>query len=99
MHLRKGTKMQYKNNEYTLSTGKKFYANNGILGLNPDGTEFYEGYDGDVETPWTEPLDCDDDDDPRIGNIFTPEERKEIADEMIKRWEQWAKLTKEDLNV
>lgn len=31
--------------EYILSTGRKFYANNGIVGISPD-LRIYEGYDG-----------------------------------------------------
>lgn len=33
--------------EYTLSTGRRVYANNGILGIGPDGG-IYEGYDSCV---------------------------------------------------
>ena len=68
-----------------LSTGKKFRANGGILGLTlTDLREWrvlFDGYDGTVLDPEsTDPL----------APIFTPAERREIADRMIARWNCWA---------
>ncbi len=62
-------------NLYTLSSGRRVYANHGIFGLGHDGAGIdgallTEGYDGPV-------FDADD---------WTPDERAEVADEMIRRW-------------
>lgn len=85
-------KFNNKGSRYTLSTGKSFYAYSGILGLCMD-YEFIDpndqirqkiqlvyGYDGLVN-------DIDPDQ-------FTLEERKEIAEEMIHRWQIWAESGK-----
>jgi len=45
--------MKYKNNEYKLSTGKTFYANNGIIGISPDLC-ISEGYDGGIDGEFTQ---------------------------------------------
>lgn len=71
--------------EYELSSGRRFYANGGILGLGPgDDETVSEGYDGDVEDP---------DGGVRFGNglegRFTPDEKREIAEEMMRRWAKW----------
>jgi hypothetical protein len=67
---------------WDLSTGRRFYANCGILGLNPDDlTELCEGYDGVVDggsEGYPEP--------------FTRGERREIATRMIEAWRRWAEL-------
>lgn len=39
--------MKFEYDTYTLSNGKSFDANNGILGLGENIT-IYEGYDGEV---------------------------------------------------
>lgn len=45
--------MTFKDDEYTLSSGRAFYAHKGILGLSPSG-EMFEGYDGSVfDDPFT----------------------------------------------
>lgn len=36
--------MEYKDDYYTLSSGRKFYSNNGIIGLG-----MYEGSDGSID--------------------------------------------------
>lgn len=69
--------MQYDENrsEYVLSTGKRFYSNGPMLGLNADLTEITEGYDGQV---WAD------------GDTwFTPAELCEIADHEIERWQRF----------
>ncbi len=69
---------------YTLSTGRKFYANNGILGLGPELDDLLsEGYDGTV---WEDDERRDPD-----YKTFTKAERREIAAAMIDRWKRWAK--------
>lgn len=63
--------------QYTLSTGRMLQANEGILGLDPD-RKLTEGYDAYIH-PW----DYDD------SEPLTAEERAEIADAMIARWQAW----------
>lgn len=73
---------------YTLSTGRRFHAHNGVVGLDgqyAEGRYFCEGCDGYV------PMDgwADDDDPPEQalhGAPWTQAERHELADEMIRRW-------------
>lgn len=73
--------MRREGNHYVLSTGKKFYANNGILGIGEDGV--YEGCDGDVEYgPGYGDEDLDRD-------RFTPEEAREVAEYAKKMWDEW----------
>ena len=62
-----------------LSTGRRFYANNGIIGIDDDGN-ISEGYDGGIHT---EGYEWPDEPEPP----WTPAERAELADEMIRRWE------------
>lgn len=66
-------------NTYTLTTGRRFYANNGIIGIDANGS-VSEGYDGGVETE----RDWDEEFAPWSGD-----ERRELADEMIRRWERF----------
>jgi hypothetical protein len=68
---------------YRLTTGTVFYAHRGILGLAPDGTALFNGYDGEV-TEGSERPPYDEDD-----RRFTAAERAEIADSMIARWTKW----------
>lgn len=68
---------------YELSTGRRIYANRGILGLDPDpgdcpaDSRLTHGYDDEVSEGKTE---------------LTPAERREIAEYQIKRWAEWAGL-------
>jgi hypothetical protein len=66
---------------YTLSTGRTFYANNGIIGLAPDDDDPHEGYDGSIRTTGYEEGD---------ESTWSQAERRELADEMIRRWNAWA---------
>ena len=71
---------------YTLSTGKKFYANNSLLSVGDDG--IYEGYDGIVE------LD-DYYDEFSDRKRFTLEEAREVAEYAKAMWDAWlARRTK-----
>ena len=69
--------MNYKDDQYLLSTNKTFYANNGILGIAQSRGKVVisEGYDGGI----------DDDE-------FTPSERKEIAEHAIFLWKKYGGL-------
>ena len=63
---------------WTLSSGRRFYANGGIVGIAADG-EASTGYDGgmELEGDWPPPP-------------FTAEERQEIAAHAISLWTKWA---------
>jgi hypothetical protein len=65
-----------KQQTYTLTTGRRFYANGGIIGINEHG-DISEGYDGGVELKrdWDEEF-----------HAWTDDERAELADEMVRRW-------------
>jgi len=69
-------------NTLLLSSGKKFYAYDGVLSLHEDGRLLY-GWDGEV---------CDEE---RAPRTFTTAEREEIADAMIGRWKDWKNPHKE----
>lgn len=62
------------NDVMVLSTGRRLLAVWNVVGIGPDGTA-YHGFDGELGEE---------------GPGFTPEERQEIADEMIRRWSKWA---------
>lgn len=75
--------------QYILSTGTRFYAHNGILGLSskqeeeelPDPCrcdELSYGYDGGFTHSRDEPC------------FFNEAERREIAEAMVTRWLEWA---------
>lgn len=66
--------------DFVLSTGRSFYANNGILGLDED-LNLYGGYDGKISL---ENYSFDSD---SMLPEFKPEEITEIADIMITRWQ------------
>jgi hypothetical protein len=82
--------MTLDNNIYTLSTGRTFYANRGIVGMSPEfaqGTNGYagvfaEGYDGEE---WTRKAYSSDN-----ASEWTPAERQEIAAYMVRLWAAWA---------
>lgn len=69
----RGMVFDERKNEYVLSTGRRAYAHNGIIGLDHEGGVF-EGYDGGFEL---------------YDGGFTDAERAEIADLMIARWTAW----------
>lgn len=63
---------------YVLSTGRVFYANLGIIGINPT-LEVSEGYDGgfSVDGDW------------EGEDKWTAAERAELADFMIDLWQRF----------
>lgn len=63
-------------NTFVLETGKEFYANKLILGINPNQKFIYHGYDGIT-------FDIDSD---VVKESFTKYEIAEICDYMIKKW-------------
>ena len=74
---------------YELSTGKRFYANFGVIGIGErDGKCFIrEGYDGRImELERDDPDGWEED-----AFDLTPAERQEIAAYMAERWGAWAK--------
>ena len=70
-------------NVITLSTGKRVYANNRIVGLVVDGSDkrIYHGYDVCVSSVLDEYYDPEFDDD-----ALTRDECIEVADLMIAAW-------------
>lgn len=75
-------KFYEKEQEFVLSTGKKIYANAGILGLSAETKEssLFQGYDSIYDTSNEEECSFN----------LTQEERKEIAEYMIDLWKEWA---------
>jgi len=73
-------------NTYTLSSGRTFYAHLGIIGINPALDEISHGYDGTVDTEQIDHYDG------TSEPAWTPAERAELADEMIRRWQTWKEV-------
>ena len=73
--------MKRTENGYTLSTGRKIDAHDGILGICPEDSGLFNGYDD------RNYFGLDDDDE--YGQL-TPEERSEIASFMSALWLEWA---------
>ena len=68
-------------NTYRLKSGREFYANRWILGLAPDDDSLFHGYDGEA---WIYESH-------NYSQEFTPEERKEIAEYMVRMWRAWGR--------
>jgi len=62
------------------TTGREIYANGGQVGLGPLMERVSEGSDGDIETFYEYEEKA----------IFTPVERRELADYMKELWERYA---------
>lgn len=63
--------------QYVFSSGRRMYANGGILGLGPGSdSTVTEGYDGYFEES--------------ADSAWTTEERQQLAAMMIRRWRAWA---------
>jgi hypothetical protein len=83
--------MKYKNNKYTLSTGRRLYSNNGVLGLYPkeicapDENRLTQGLDGEIFEGTPGPSNPD-----RLN--LTLAERSEIAEWMIGQWAEWGRI-------
>lgn len=79
---------------YELSTGRRFYANRGILGLDPDPYEddwqsrLTGGYDQSIDEGRPSAGEHGD-----PAGILTPAERREIAEYQIKLWAEWGGVT------
>lgn len=73
---------------YKLTSGREFYAYNGMLSIGPEQpNECAYGYDGDVVESWL--VGPDDPLRDPVDEPFTPAERREIADFMIRLWQQF----------
>lgn len=70
---------RYHTSEYELSTGRKFYANNGLISIAYDGT-IAEGYDGEIR------IEGSYHDGVNLSDAWTPAEKVELADYMIGLW-------------
>jgi hypothetical protein len=75
--------MKFDRDIFHLSSGRWFYAYDGILGVerDPDDGRLRAtyGHDGHVKL-----------DDPDADKPLTPEERQEIAEFMTDLWRRWA---------
>lgn len=71
---------RYSTSEYELSTGRKFYANNGLISISYTG-EIAEGYDGDIR------LEGSYYDGVNLSQAWTDAEKVELANYMIGLWE------------
>lgn len=69
---------------YELSTGRQFYANNGEIGRGCDA-QANPSHGGDGSISVADPLACIGDGD----ESWTPAECAELADAMIARWQTW----------
>ena len=78
-------RLRLKHDGFVLDSGREVYANNGIVGMDPNGNVF-EGYDGVIE--YIDPDEYAEFNRPR----FTPEERKELAGHMVALWKKWGGL-------
>jgi hypothetical protein len=72
-------------NEYELASGRRFRAHAGFIAIGIGDVHEEDticgGWDADIPGTY---IDRTDDEQP-----FTPDERREIADEMIQRWTAW----------
>lgn len=75
-------KFDKKSQNYTLSTGKSFYANCGMLSLS-ENLFLHNGYDGETENQWS----FKDNEPP--PETFTKEEKREIANFIIAQFNKW----------
>jgi hypothetical protein len=71
-----------------FSSGRKAYANNGIVGIDAD-LDTFGGHDNGLPVPTTE-IDVYDGMEPEY--IFTKEDAIELADMMIARWQAYKTL-------
>ena len=78
--------MEYDGHDYTLKSGRKFAANNGIVGIAPD-LDVREGYDGGVQFFDSWDFDCAPGEELKEINPWTAEDYAELADAMIALWQ------------
>lgn len=65
--------MKVTKSSFYFESGKKLYANRGIVGLDVDTLETFGGYDGEFGI-------CDD---------LSQEEREDLANYMISKWNEY----------
>jgi hypothetical protein len=68
-----------KGDEIEFSSGRKMYANNGIVGISPN-LEVFEGYDGDVYVM---------DNKGKYSHELTDKEAIELANYMLVLWSRF----------
>ena len=74
-------KFDKRTDKYVLSSGRMFYANGGILGLGLDIDPNILSYGADGAEWFGDGVMSE--------TPLTADERAEIADEMIRRWQRW----------
>lgn len=76
--------MKVKEDGFVLSSGREVYANRGIIGINPE-LEISEGYDSGIHLGPSYELK-----DGQVvkapGSIWTADEKREMADYMMRLW-------------
>ena len=78
------------NDNYRLSTGREFYANHLIIGMDPSLECVYYGYDGHIQGA------CRHETTKNITDLkesWTLSERQELANYMIKLWQDYRTLS------
>ena len=70
-------KYNHKKRGFILTSGKEVYANNGIIGINPD-LLVHEGYDGWVQVEPNPVMDCEG---------LTKDEARELGEYMVSLWQ------------
>jgi hypothetical protein len=90
-------------NQYELSTGRRFYANAGIIGISPNhdhDAPIPHGYDGSVVIDGSLAYgEYDNAQEERDLSPWTEAERIELADEMIRRWTAFKQIPMNDPTV
>jgi hypothetical protein len=74
--------MKIESDEVTFSSGRKMYANLGIIGLSPD-LELSQGYDRSIDWPFPEWRDKDE---RAPERQIDAQDMRELADYMIAQW-------------
>jgi hypothetical protein len=74
---------------YLLSSGREFYANCGVIGLDPTSLNISEGWDGGIELDGSPTYDPKTD--PPRSAPWTRAEKRELADFMIDAWKRFKK--------
>lgn len=79
--------------EFELSSGRRFYAYGQILGLSPSADHVSYGYDGSINmvNEWFEAGDAEDE------KSWSAAERAELADYMIGLWTRFKEAAQDSV--
>lgn len=88
-------------NTLTLSTGREIYAYNGEVGINPDSTYVGGGHDDEID--WKLMRDKfhrgELSDNVTADEFLTPDERIDIANTMLRRWQRYRREALDELEA